>query len=355
VFFPITGVNIAVWYLVGIGFAVGMCGGFWGGGGGWILTPALYAVGVPMNIAVGTSLAQMVGQAIVATFWHHRLGNISVRVAAMMIPGTIVGVEIGARIMEVLKTHGEAHVNQVISVLYIILLSGLAIYTLVESLCSQQALARAHQQQTDDEKTPSNQRSAVADRVLVDAAHYLAQCRIPPMIRCPLLRVERMSFWVIFLAAMLTGILAGLLGVGGGFLRVPTLVYLIGCPTHVAVGTSMFAIIVSGAFGAFTHALKGNVDLLIALCMLIGAAIGAQIGSFATRYVQGTQLRVMFGVALVVATASIVVKNFFNMPVLAIMLVAGIAGLMTLIIITLLIRGVAQAARAQAEQAAADH
>ena len=131
-FFPIPEISIAIWYLVGIGFAVGVCSGFWGMGGGWIIIPALYAVGVPMNIAVGTDLAHMVGQAVVATFWHGKFGNVSVRVATAMIPGTIVGVEIGARIMEALKAYGQAHVNRVISILYIILLSGLAIYTLVQ-------------------------------------------------------------------------------------------------------------------------------------------------------------------------------------------------------------------------------
>ncbi len=173
------------------------------------------------------------------------------------------------------------------------------------------------------------------------------------MVRCPLLRGKRISFWIVFAAAMLTGILAGLLGVGGGFLRVPMLIYLIGCPTHVAVGTDLFAIIISGSYGAFTHALKGNVDLMIALCMLLGALGGAQIGSFATRYVQGVQLRALFGAALIAATASIVVNSFFHMPALATVLVVGMAGLMAAIIIGLLIRGVAQAARAQCQEAAA--
>jgi len=354
VFFPISEVSIAIWYLVGIGFAVGVCSGFWGVGGGWITTPALYALGVPMNIAVGTGLAQMVGHSIVSTFWHGKFGNVSVRVAATMIPGTIVGVEMGARIMEALKASGQAHVDRVISILYIILLSGLAIYTLAESLYSQRALARERQHHADDNQTSSAQGPDVEDHVSVDLAPRLARWRMPPMIRCPLLRVKRISFWVVFLAAMLTGILAGLLGVGGGLLRVPMLIYLIGCPTHVAVGTDLLAIIISGSFGAFTHALKGNVDLMIALCMLLGALGGAQIGSFATRYVQGVQLRALFGAALVAATASVVVKSFLDMPTLATVLVVGMAGLMAAIIIGLLIRGVAQAARAQSQEAAAD-
>jgi uncharacterized membrane protein YfcA len=254
--------------------------------------------------------------------------------------------------METLKASGQAHVDQVISILYIILLSGLAIYTLVESLYSQRALARERQQQADDDRSLSDQGPGVEDRVSVDLAIHLQHWHIPPMISCPLLRVKHMSFWIVFLAAMLTGVLAGLLGVGGGFLRVPMLVYLIGCPTHVAVGTDLVEIIVSGGFGAFTHALKGNVDLMIAICMLLGGVVGAQIGSFASRYVQGAQLRALFGAALIAATASIAVKSFLNMPALATLLVVGMAGLMAAIIIGLLIRGVARDARAQSQKAA---
>ena len=344
-FFPVAEVDIAIWYLVGIGFAVGVCGGFWGMGGGWITTPALFALGVPMNVAVGTGLAQMVGQSVVATFWHGKFGNVSVRVAAVMIPGTILGVEIGARIMEYLKAFGQVRVDEVISILYIILLSGLAVYTLVESVHSQRTLARDRTLRAQGGEQETGADRDVEDRVTVDLARRLQHFRIPPMICCPLLRVERISAWIVFVAAVLTGVLAGLLGVGGGFLRVPVLVYLIGCPTHVAVGTDLFAIIISGGYGSFTHALKGNVDLMIALSMLLGAVLGAPLGSFATRYVQGAQLRALFGAALVAATASIIVKHFCGMPQLAIALAVGMAGLMAAIIIGLLVRGVIRTSR----------
>ncbi len=344
-YFPIAEVNIVIWYLVGIGFAVGVCGGFWGVGGGWITTPALYALGVPMNIAVGTGLAQMVGQSLVATFWHSKFGNVSLRVAVVMIPGTMVGVEIGARIMQHLKTLGQARVDQVISLLYIILLSSLAVYTLIEALQSQRALANERRLGDQDTFSGSEPRVQIEDRISVDLAQRLQHIKLPPMIKCPLLRVERISAWVIFSAAIITGILAGLLGVGGGFLRMPMLVYLIGCPTHVAVGTDLFEIIISGAFGSFTHALKGNVDLAMAVLMLLGALVGAQIGTFATRYVRGTQLRTLFGAGLVAATISLIVKSYFNLPVLAAVLIIGMAGLIATIIIGLLVRGVILASR----------
>jgi len=110
-YFPIPEINLAIGYLIAIGFTVGVCGGFWGMGGGWITTPALYALGVPMNLAVGTSLAQMTGQSVVSAFWHRKFGNISRRVALIMIPGTIVGVELGARILERFKALGQARMD----------------------------------------------------------------------------------------------------------------------------------------------------------------------------------------------------------------------------------------------------
>jgi len=99
VYFPVAEATIALWYLIGIGFAIGVCGGFMGMGGGWILVPALMALGVRENIAVGTSLAQMLGHAIVSTSRHWQFGNVSIKIAVVMIPGTAIGIEIGARVL----------------------------------------------------------------------------------------------------------------------------------------------------------------------------------------------------------------------------------------------------------------
>jgi uncharacterized membrane protein YfcA len=93
---------------------------------------------------------------------------------------------------------------------------------------------------------------------------------------------------------LITGVLAGFLGVGGGFIRMPMLVYFVGVPTHVAVGTDLFEIVISAGYGTVTHALKGNVDIFIALIMQTGAAIGAQIGAVSTRYFAGPRIRLFF-------------------------------------------------------------
>jgi uncharacterized membrane protein YfcA len=107
---------------------------------------------------------------------------------------------------------------------------------------------------------------------------------------------------------LFTGFLAGALGVGGGFVRVPLLVYAVGVPTHVAVGTDLFEIVISAGFGTLTHAVKGNVDVLMALTMQTGAALGAQIGATATRFFSGPRIRLFFSGLPLVGAVLVIIK-----------------------------------------------
>jgi uncharacterized membrane protein YfcA len=107
---------------------------------------------------------------------------------------------------------------------------------------------------------------------------------------------------------LIGGILAGLLGVGGGFVRMPMLVYFIGVPTHVAVGTDLFEIVISAGFGTLTHALKGNVDIFVALVMHTGAAIGAQIGAVSTRYFAGPRIRLLFSALPLIGALLVLIR-----------------------------------------------
>ena len=128
------------------------------------------------------------------------------------------------------------------------------------------------------------------------------------MISLPDSGVKSISIWVIIFVSFFAGVLSGFLGGGGGYIRMPMLVYVLGIPTHLAVGTDLFEIILSASYGTFTHALKGNVDILIALVMHTGAAIGAQIGAIATQYFAGPKIRLAFvplpliGAAIVIYT-----------------------------------------------------
>ncbi|MDQ6622510.1 MAG: sulfite exporter TauE/SafE family protein, partial [Verrucomicrobiota bacterium] len=118
--------------------------------------------------------------------------------------------------------------------------------------------------------------------------------QLAPMISLPASGVKAISIWVIIVVSFFAGLLRGFLGGGGGNIRMPMLVYVLGIPTHLAVGTDLFEIILSASYGSFSHALKGNVDIMIALVMNTGAAIGAQIGAIATQYFAGPKIRLAF-------------------------------------------------------------
>ncbi|MBU4192903.1 MAG: sulfite exporter TauE/SafE family protein, partial [Proteobacteria bacterium] len=171
----------------------------------------------------------------------------------------------------------------------------------------------------------------------------LHKIRIPPM-----MHFEKAGFtcsaWLPILVSLLTGILAGFLGIGGGLLRMPALVYLIGCPTHIAVGTDLFEVMISGLYGAFTYTLKGRIELVAVFVMLTGAAIGAQIGTVATKYAKGYGIRVAFGIAVLCCMISIILKQY-GYPVASAVLILGTISLICIYIMKIMFVGAAQELR----------
>lgn len=293
--FPISGLTINPFLLSGIGFVVGVLGGLFGVGGGFIAGPLMFWAGVPINYVVGTDLAHMTGKSIVAARRHRALGNVDLRLGAFMVIGTVPGIEIGAQIIERLKDAGN--IDQVVATVYFLLLVGIGAFTAWESL---RALRMQRTSQLSAREVLGMKSLRFRSRLM----------RIPPLVRLPTSGIEEISVWVVLLVGLLTGILAGMLGVGGGFLRMPLLVYVLGVPTHVAVGTDLFEIVISAGFGTLTHGLKGNVDILIALVMQTGAAVGAQLGASATRYISGPLIRLLFSVLPFVAAVLVVIRVF---------------------------------------------
>jgi hypothetical protein len=131
--------------------------------------------------------------------------------------------------------------------------------------------------------------------------------RIPPIVHFKEAGI-RCSMWLPVIVSFFTGWLAGILGIGGGLIRMPSLIYLIGVPTHVAVGTDLFEVAISGLYGAASYTYKGRTELVAAMIMLVGASVGAQIGSVATKYVRGYGIRLFFGVAVVGCAVSVALK-----------------------------------------------
>jgi uncharacterized membrane protein YfcA len=292
-YFPIADVTVSPLFLAGVGFVVGLLGGFFGVGGGFLAGPMMFLVGVPMNYVVGTDLAHMTGKSIVAARRHRVLGHVDIKLGLLMVLGTIPGIELGARIIEGLEATGD--IDLVVGVAYIAILMVIGSFTAWESLRAMH-LVRTEQMDAMD---------ALAFRGVTHRVHRL---RLPPYVTLRESGIESISLWVVIGVSFLTGLLAGVLGVGGGFIRMPMMVYLIGVPTHVAVGTDLFEVVISAGFGTVTHALKGNVDILMALVMQTGAAIGAQIGATSTRFFAGPRIRLFFSILPFVGAALVILR-----------------------------------------------
>ena len=300
-FFPISGAHISPIYLGVVGFLIGILGGFFGVGGSFIAGPALRLVGLDWNFAVGTDLAHIVGKSVVAARRHRALGNIDFRLGWIMAFGTIGGAEVGAQLIQALKRAGN--VNLVVSIVSIVVYVSIATFMIWES---RKTLAlRKGRSQRGIVKGAKSKKDHSAFGPVTRAIQRL---KIWPMVELPASGVKGISLWMILLVAFVGGFFGGFLGGGAGYIRMPSMVYVLGIPTHLAVGTDLFEIIISASYGTFTHAIKGNVDILIALVMNIGAAIGAQIGAISTQYFTGPKIRLAFvplpliGAAIVIYT-----------------------------------------------------
>jgi uncharacterized membrane protein YfcA len=297
--FPIAGVTVNPILLAGIGFLVGILGGFFGVGGGFIAGPMMFWTGVPMNFVVGTDLAHMTGKSIVAARRHRALGHVDIRLGLLMVAGTVPGVEIGARIIE--RLEGGGAIDEVVGTAYVVILLIISLFTAIESV-------RAIRKSSARESTVEDALEVEEALGFEGIATRVHGMQLPPMIHLPQSGIASISLWTVLGVGFLTGLLAGVLGVGGGFIRMPMLIYLVGVPTHVAVGTDLFEIVISAGFGTITHAIKGNVDILMALVMQTGAAIGAQIGAVSTSYVSGPKIRLAFSVLPLVGAALVLLK-----------------------------------------------
>jgi uncharacterized membrane protein YfcA len=323
--FPLSGAEVSPFLLLGIGLAVGVCSGFFGFGGGFMTTPALNIFGFPMPYAIGTDMTQMAGSGFISTMKHLRFGHVDMRLAICMIVGTMSGVELGKRIVMHLESVGNA--DMVIRWIYIFVLGALGLYMLREA---RKAVSKTSDKFLGVKAAPEGP-TALALKI--------RRFNLPPVISFPVSGISRMSIWVPMGIGFITGLMAGVLGVGGGFIRMPTLVYLLGVPTVVAVGTDLFEIIISGAYGAFTYAMVNRVELLAAGIVLVGASIGVQFGATATRYVRAEKIRFFFALTILLAGVSVLLKqlsaiySFDILNTASAFLLLGVAGGVSLIII----------------------
>lgn len=301
IYLPVAGIEFNILLLLTIGFCVGVLGGFFGVGGGWIVTPALNIFGFHMAFAIGTDLSNIFGQSIGAVKKHQKMGNIDWKLGIVSIITSVIGLEIGSEVIIALEKAGD--VGLIVRWCYLALLSSLGIYMLYDYFVVHPKQLKEISKEINENK-PKRRRSKISEK--------LHNINIPPMISFPASDIDSVSIWIIFIIFLFTGFLSGFLGVGGGFIIMPALVYLIGLPTTVAIGTSLITVLFSGAYGCFTYAMKGRVELIAAFIMLIGASIGAQIGSTAVKYIKGYGIRLLFAIMIILAGFSVATEQFYK-------------------------------------------
>ncbi|EPR41594.1 protein of unknown function DUF81 [Desulfovibrio sp. X2] len=328
---PIAGMKIFWPGLVLIGLSVGIIGGFFGMAGAWMVTPGLNILGFPMAFAIGTDMAHIAGKAMISTMRHSKFGNVDYLLGFIMLAGTMVGIECGAQVIMYLERLGN--LATIVRWTYVVLLALIAAMVFY-----------------DYSKAVSKKKHGdVGEHGAEGVTWYktLQKLHIPPMVHFKTAGFT-CSAWLPIFVSFLTGVLAGFLGIGGGLIRMPALVYLIGCPTHIAVGTDLFEVMISGLYGAFTYSLKGRIELVAVFVMLTGAAVGAQIGTVATKYAKGYGIRLTFGFAVLACMLSIILKQY-KFDAAAAVTILGAISVISLWILKVMLSGAADELRHKAQ------
>jgi uncharacterized protein len=282
VLLPIAGISISLPLLVGVGALIGLLSGLFGVGGGFLLTPILMLIGVPPTVAAASDSCQIIATSSSGTAAHSRLGNVDVKLGTVLLVGGLAGGAAGVRIIRFLLTLGDAGVA--IKVTYVVVLSGIGGYMFWESFTSLR-------------------RGSLEMRSLREARGQGFLSRLPFQMEFPRSRV-RHSVIIPLILGGTVGILAAIMGVGGGFIMIPMMVYLLQMPMHVAVGTSLFQILFTCAGVTYMQATTNHtVDLLLALLLAAGSTIGVQIGARLSRLLRGEQLRILLALLVLLVTA----------------------------------------------------
>ncbi|WP_420857525.1 sulfite exporter TauE/SafE family protein [Marivivens marinus] len=272
IYLPIAEVSVDFFLILGLGGLVGVLSGMFGVGGGFLITPLLFFVGIPPSVAVATSANQIVASSVSGLMAHVKRRGVDFWMGAVLLVGGLIGSGLGVWLFNMLKALGQ--VDLLVNLCYVVFLGIVGALMLAESI---RAMIRA-----------SRSGGARAKRHKHNWVHNL-----PLKVK---FRVSGLYISVVppLLVGMLVGVLAAVMGVGGGFIMVPAMIYLLGMPTKVVVGTSLFQIIFVAAFTTFLHAVTNHtVDIVLAVILLIGGVVGAQIGTRIGVKMKAEQLRIL--------------------------------------------------------------
>ena len=290
IYLPIAEVSVNAFLLLGLGGMVGVLSGMFGVGGGFLMTPLLFFIGIPPAVAVATEANQIVASSFSGVLAHLRRKSVDLRMGTVLLVGGLIGAALGVQLFNTLKAMGQ--VDLLVRLSYVIFLGIIGGLMFVESL---NAIIK-----TRGGKPPARKRHNWVHNLpfkmkFRTSGLYISV--IPPV-----------------LVGVFVGILAAIMGVGGGFIMVPAMIYLLGMPTKVVVGTSLFQIIFVTGFTTLLHATTNfTVDVVLAVLLLVGGVIGAQIGTKIGARLPAEQLRILLA-AMVLLVCGKLAFDLLVMP-----------------------------------------
>ncbi|MDO7707626.1 MAG: sulfite exporter TauE/SafE family protein, partial [Loktanella sp.] len=274
IYLPIAEVSVNVFLLFGLGGLVGILSGMFGVGGGFLMPPLLFFIGIPPAVAVATGSNQIVASSVSGLLAHLKRKTVDLRMGTVLLIGGLFGAAMGLALFNHLRALGQ--VDLLVQLCYVVFLGTIGALMLVESL---RALQRAKKPGAKITRRKHGWVSTLPFKMKFRVSGLYISV-IPPL----------MVGWAV-------GVLAGIMGVGGGFIMVPAMIYMLGMPTKVVIGTSLFQIIFVATFTTLSHAITNEtVDVVLALFLLIGGVIGAQFGTRIGLKMKAEQLRVLLAI-----------------------------------------------------------
>jgi hypothetical protein len=293
-YLPIAGNSVNVFLVFALGGFVGLLSGIFGVGGGFLMTPLLIMFGIPPTVAAASDSNQIVGASTSGCLAHYRLGNVDFKMGFLLLIGGVLGGFGGVQVIKVLRAMGNA--DFLINITYVLMLGGVGAYMFIESV---QSLRK---------KAPE----ADAPVKPVKKSRYAAMMEKLPFQTDFVKSGVRLSMLMPLVLGVLVGVLAAIMGVGGGFIMVPIMVYLLRMPMHVVVGTSLFQILFTCINVTILQSYTNHtVDFVLAVLLLLGSTLGAQFGTRISRKLKGEQLKIL----LATLVLAVMVKMLLNLLV----------------------------------------
>ncbi len=288
-YLPISGNAVNILLLLGLGGAVGFLSGLFGVGGGFLMTPLLIMAGIPPTVAAASDSNQIVAASTSGTYAHYRMGNVDFKMGTFLLIGGVVGGTLGVQLIKVLRAMGNA--DFVIKITYVVMLGVIGFYMFVESLQSMR-------QKVPESKPAEPSRPSVYARLL-QALPWQMKFDKSGVTLSPLLPL---------ILGVFVGVLAAIMGVGGGFIMVPVMVYMLRMPMHVVVGTSLFQILFTCINVTIMQAITNfTVDLVLAIILLLGSTLGVQFGARLSRRLKADHLKILLASIVLVVMFQILV------------------------------------------------